>query len=49
MLGGLIYDRFGSYSWLFLASFALGIGAFLIALLFKPIGREPRAAAAAPA
>jgi MFS family permease len=34
--GGLIYDSFASYSWLFVASFGLGIGAFLIALTFKP-------------
>jgi MFS family permease len=38
--GGLIYDSFASYSWLFLGSFALGIGAFLIALTFKPIPKE---------
>jgi len=39
--GGLIYDRFGSYSWLFVVSFALGIGAFLVALTFKPFARKP--------
>jgi MFS family permease len=39
--GGLIYDRFGSYSWLFIVSFALGIGAFLIALTFKQFARTP--------
>ena len=39
--GGLIYDQFGSYSWLFIASFGLGIGAFLIGLTFKPFPRQP--------
>ena len=31
-LGGLIYDTFSSYAWLFVGAFALGIGAFLAAL-----------------
>ena len=39
--GGLIYDALGSYSWLFVVSFALGIGAFLIALTFKPYPKKP--------
>ncbi|MGH8251607.1 MAG: MFS transporter [Steroidobacteraceae bacterium] len=34
--GGLIYDEFASYSWLFIVSFGVGIGAFLIAMTFKP-------------
>jgi MFS family permease len=34
--GGLIYDEFASYSWLFIVSFGLGIGAFLVALTFRP-------------
>jgi MFS family permease len=38
--GGLIYDYFGSYAWLFVVSFVLGIGAFLIALTFKPFPKE---------
>ena len=38
--GGLIYDSFASYAWLFIGSFTLGIGAFLIALTFKPFVRE---------
>lgn len=36
VLGGLIFDRFGSYGWLYLGSAAVGFGAFLIALTFKP-------------
>jgi MFS family permease len=39
VVGGLIYDRLGSYGGLYLGSGALGIGAFLIALTFKPIPR----------
>ncbi|HLP26766.1 MAG TPA: MFS transporter [Acidobacteriota bacterium] len=36
IMGGLIYDRLGSYGALYLGSAALGIGAFLIALRFRP-------------
>lgn len=36
VIGGLIYDHLGSYSWLYLGSGAMGFGAFLIALTFKP-------------
>lgn len=46
VLGGMIYDGRGSYSWLFLVSFALGIGAFLIALTFRPRRRSDVPAAA---
>ena len=34
--GGLIFDTFASYGWLFIGSFGIGIGAFLIAMTFKP-------------
>jgi MFS family permease len=44
LTGGLIFDRFGSYTWLFVGSFAVGLGAFLIALTFRPF---PKAAPAA--
>jgi MFS family permease len=37
--GGLIHDITGSYVWLYVGSFALGTGAFLIALTFKPFPR----------
>ncbi len=46
LTGGLIFDAFASYGWLFIGSFALGIGAFLIALTFRPfpeVSRAPRA------
>lgn len=36
LTGGLIFDSFGSYGWLFIGSFGIGIGAFLIAMTFKP-------------
>lgn len=45
--GGLIYDSFASYAWLFIGSFALGIGAFLIAMTFKPFPKKPQLAAVA--
>lgn len=41
LTGGLIFDRFGSYSGLFLGSFALGLAAFLVALTFWPFKGEP--------
>jgi MFS family permease len=45
--GGMIYDSFASYSWLFIGSFGLGIGAFLIALTFRPFPKtEPQPAVA---
>ncbi|MCF6370807.1 MFS transporter [Rhizobium halophilum] len=34
--GGLIYDTFATYTWLYLGACGLGLGAFLIALTFKP-------------
>ena len=41
LAGGLIFDAFGSYSWLFIGSFGLGIGAFLIAMTFRPFPETP--------
>jgi MFS family permease len=38
--GGLIYDAFASYAWLYIGSFGLGIGAFLIAMTFKPFPKD---------
>ncbi|MBI5719255.1 MAG: MFS transporter [Burkholderiales bacterium] len=46
-LGGLIYDSFSSYAWLFIGAFALGIGAFLAALGFTRLPRRQMAAAVA--
>jgi MFS family permease len=36
IIGGLIYDRLGGYGWLYLGSCGIGLGAFLVALTFKP-------------
>ena len=45
--GGLIYDTFASYTWLYVGSWAMGLGAFLIAMTFKPFPKEnPNAPAA---
>jgi MFS family permease len=34
--GGLIYDSFASYAWLYIGACAMGLGAFLMALSFRP-------------
>jgi MFS family permease len=47
--GGLIYDSFGSYGWLYIGSWAIGIGAFLIAATFRPFAKDKPTAAPAPA
>src|SRR6266513_3006882 len=36
-VGGWIFDRFGAYTWLYIGSFAVGIGAVAIALAFPPV------------
>jgi MFS family permease len=41
--GGLIYDTFASYAWLYIGAWGMGLGAFLMALCFRPF---PRARAA---
>lgn len=38
--GGLIYDSFASYTWLYAGSFGLGLLAFLIAMTFKPFAKD---------
>jgi len=49
--GGLIYDTFASYAWLYIGSWAVGLGAFFIIMTFKPIPKPNvgTAAEAAPA
>lgn len=37
--GGWLYDSFGTYHWLYIASAAVGIGAALLALVFPPPSR----------
>jgi MFS family permease len=39
LLGGWIFDATGSYGWLYVASFGMGIGAVLVAMTFKPFPR----------
>jgi MFS family permease len=39
LAGGLIYDAFASYGWLYIGSWAIGLGAFLIAWTFRPLSR----------
>ncbi|WP_331371448.1 MFS transporter [Sinorhizobium chiapasense] len=46
LAGGLIYDAFASYGWLYIGAWGIGIGAFLIALTFRPF---PKAEKAEPA
>ncbi|HEY8964085.1 MAG TPA: MFS transporter [Alphaproteobacteria bacterium] len=36
LAGGMIHDHFGDYKYLYLMSGAMGIGAFLIAMTFRP-------------
>jgi MFS family permease len=36
LAGGLIYDTFASYGWLYIGASGIGFGAFLIATTFKP-------------
>jgi MFS family permease len=42
LAGGLIFDALGSYRWLYVGSAAVGLGAFLIALTFRPFPNEDR-------
>jgi MFS family permease len=36
LAGGLIYDRFASYGWLYIGAWGIGLGAFVIAATFRP-------------
>jgi MFS family permease len=49
LIGGLIYDNFATYQWLYVMSWGLGLGAFLIAATFRPFGRTQQPAVAAVA
>ena len=44
--GGVLYDRLGSYTWLYAGSFAIGAAAILLALTFRAPRGLPVAAAA---
>jgi MFS family permease len=41
MVGGVIYDAFGSYAWMFIASAAIGLGAVAVALTFPSVRPVP--------
>jgi MFS family permease len=47
LLGGLLYDRFDSYAYLYVASWGMGLAACLIAFTFRPFPREGLEPAAA--
>jgi MFS family permease len=47
--GGLIYDTFASYAWLYIGSSAVGLGAFLMALTFRPFPNVKAQPAPVPA
>jgi MFS family permease len=49
LAGGLIYDALASYTWLYVGSWAMGIGAFVIALTFRPLPKDEPALAPAVA
>ena len=49
LAGGWIYDAYATYAWLYLGSFGIGLGAFLIALTFKPFAKIEPAPMAQPA
>jgi MFS family permease len=48
-LGGWIFDTFGQYTWMYVGSAAIGLGAVAIALAFPPFPKPARAAVPAPA
>jgi MFS family permease len=47
--GGLIYDTFASYAWLYIGSWVVGFGAFLIAMTFRPFAKVKAEPAPVPA
>src|SRR5262249_38502626 len=40
LAGGVVFDTFDTYSWLFIGSFAGGLGAVAGAITFPPLPRE---------
>ena len=39
--GGFVFDTYGSYAWLYIGSFGIGLGAVAIALTFRPVRFPP--------
>ena len=48
-IGGWVYDTFGQYTWMYIYSGAVGLGAVAIAFFFPPFPRAARAVAPAAA
>jgi predicted MFS family arabinose efflux permease len=47
LLGGLVYDHFGSYALMYVGSWGMGLVAMLILMAFRPFpGRRPEIAVA---
>ncbi len=42
LIGGWVFDKFGSYSWLFFGSFGVGLGAMAIAFTFPRPVQQPQ-------
>ncbi|MBS0389383.1 MAG: MFS transporter, partial [Proteobacteria bacterium] len=40
LAGGMIYDHFATYSWLYIGAAGMGVGAVLIASTFRPHTRD---------
>jgi MFS family permease len=49
LAGGLIYDASGGYGWLYVGAWGMGIGAFLVAMTFRPFPKPELEPALAPA
>src|SRR5215470_16756767 len=47
--GGLIYDTFASYAWLYIGSWTVGLGAFFIIMFFRPFPKTEAQSAAVAA
>jgi MFS family permease len=47
--GGWVFDRYGSYAWLYIASFVVAVAAILLALLFPKPDKNPAGARGIPA
>jgi MFS family permease len=49
VVGGMIYDATGTYRWLYAGACLMGLGAFLIAMTFRPFPKGEPAALTSPA
>jgi MFS family permease len=46
LIGGLIYDRLGSYAPMYVASWGMGLAAMLVLMMFRPFPQRARMAVA---